>query len=73
LGGLIMGHVGWGRSVYGPYSSLCCSGLRVDVSRCGPAAVVRRGCQVFRRGKLIILLGFTLVCSLYMNRLWIAN
>jgi len=29
--------------------------LRVDASRCGPAALVGRGCWVFRRGKLVII------------------
>ena len=55
--GPIMGHFGWG----GPSTGLTLLFLQqwclgVGVSRCGPAAVVGRGCWVFRRGKLIIII-----------------
>jgi len=49
-------HIGWGGPSTGP-APLCI--VRVSlcqrVSRCGPAAVVGRGCWVFRRGRLIII------------------
>ena len=40
----------WGSPSTGPTPGL----TRAGASRCGPAAVVGRGCYVFRRGKLII-------------------
>jgi len=45
LGGPNMGHIGWGGPSTGPtllFLQQWC--LRVGVSRCGPAAVVGRGC-----------------------------
>jgi len=54
----IMGHIGWGGPSTGPtllFLQQWC--LPVGVSRCGQAAVVGRGCSVFRRGELIIING----------------
>ena len=45
LGGPTMGQIGWGGPSTGPTLFLVQQGcLRVGVSRCGPAAVVGRGC-----------------------------
>jgi len=46
-----------GRSVYGSYPPFYYGSVGVGVSRCGPAAVVGRGCEVFRGGKIIISIG----------------
>ena len=55
LDGQHVGHIGWGGPSTGPTPLLLQWCLCVGVSRCGPAAVVGRGCKVFRRGKLIII------------------